>query len=123
MSYEEWLERARFFLKEAVRYYDEKVYWATCFNAHQSAEFYLKGFLLKIANLYPFTHDLAILMNELSKNGLTVPEDVQESAEYLTPHYTGSRYPGTRSIVYDEKKAHRCLEHAKRIAEFIEGLL
>ena len=123
MSYLEWLDRARFFLREAERYLDEGVYWAACFNAHQAAEFYLKGILLKKVNLYPFTHDLTVLLKELSLNRIDVPEKVQESADYLTPHYTGSRYPGTRSIVYDKRKAENCLRNAKVIAEFVEGLL
>ncbi|MHA1590479.1 MAG: HEPN domain-containing protein [Candidatus Njordarchaeales archaeon] len=123
MSYLEWIERARFFLREAERYLREGVYWAACFNAHQSAKFYLKGMLYKIANSYPFTHDLVVLLDELENSGIDVPDNVRLSADYLTPHYTGARYPGTRSIVYDKRRAENCLNYAKIIAEFIEGLL
>lgn len=123
MTYLEWVERARFFLKEGERYFSEGVYWAACFNAYQSAEFFLKGILLKLANSYPFTHDLSVLIDELGKMGVNVPDGVRLSADYLTPHYTGSRYPSARFMVYDERRARNCLEHARVIAEFVEALL
>ncbi|MBS7248162.1 MAG: HEPN domain-containing protein [Candidatus Jordarchaeales archaeon] len=123
MTYLEWAERARFFLKEGERYLKEGVYWAACFNAHQSVEFYLKGILIKLVNSYPFTHDLSVLVDELEKVGISIPEHVRLSSDYLTPHYTGARYPGTKSIIYDRRRAERCLAHAKVIAEFVEALL
>ena len=123
MSYLEWVERARFFLREAERHLSEGVYWAACFEAHQAAEFYLEGILLKIMNLYPFTHDLLILLDELEKAGISASDEVRLSADYLTPHYTGARYPGTRSTVYDRRRAENCLKHAKVIANFVEELL
>ena len=123
MSYLDWIERARFFLRETERHLNEGIYWAACFEAHQAAEFYLKGFLLKIINLYPFTHDLLVLIDELEKAGIEVPDEIKESADYLTPHYTGARYPGTRATVYDQRRAENCLKCAKNIASFIEELL
>ncbi len=88
MSYIEWIERARFFLKEAERYLKENIYWASCFNSHQAAEFYLKGILFKITNSYPFTHDLIILLDALEKLGIDISDNIRLSADYLTPHYT-----------------------------------
>jgi len=123
MSYLEWIERARFFLKEAERYLNDGVYWAACFNAHQSAEFYLKGILYKITNSYLFAYDLVILLDALENIGINVPEKTRLSADYLTPHYTVARYPGTKSIIYDKRRAENCLNHAKIIAEFVEGIL
>jgi len=123
MSYKEWIERARFFLKEAKRYLEAKIFWASCFNAHQAVEFYLKGLLYKKTRSYPFTHDLLFLLDELKKYKIDVPEEIYLSADYLTPHYTGARYPGTRAIIYDERRGKSCLEHALKISNFVEKIL
>ncbi|MGQ4891260.1 MAG: HEPN domain-containing protein [Candidatus Njordarchaeia archaeon] len=123
MSYLEWFERAKFFLRESERYFNEEIYWAVCYNAHQSAEFSLKGFLYKITGSYPFTHDLLLMLNDIERQGIQVPETVKECADYLTPHYTSARYPGTRSMVYEKNRAQKCLTCAREISKFIEGIM
>lgn len=111
----EWIEKAEFFRREAKRYRDEGVYWATCFEAQQAVELYLKALQVALTGVHEFTHDLSRLLYFLEEAGLTVHEDLYASADALTPHYTNARYPGAKAIVYDKRVAERCIRYMERI--------
>ena len=119
----EWVEKAETFLSEAKSLYKRGVYWLACFHAHQACELYLKAVLVEKTGVHPFTHDLAVLLDELADLGLKVPEEVYRAAEYLTPHYLTSRYPRKRAIRYSERKASYCLEAAETIVKWVRGVL
>ena len=120
----EWFERAEVFLKEAESLLERGVYWFACFCAHQAAEFYLKGFLHVVTGSYPPVHDLVKLVHEVARvTSCEPPREVLRAAFLLTPHYSESRYPGTRPVTYDKSTAELCLESARLIISWVQQLL
>jgi len=123
MSSGDWLRRAQEFLEEAENAFQRGRYWFACFNAHQAAEFFLKGKLLEKCGSFTFTHDLAVLLQELCAClSLSAPSDIVIAAQFLSPHYTGSRYPGIRSVIYDRSLAQNCLNMARKIIGWADKL-
>ena len=123
MSSSDWLQRGREFLEEAENAFDRRKYWFVCFNAHQAANFFLKGKLLEKCGSFSFTHDLATLLKELCAClSIEAPDDILFAAQFLTPHYIESRYPGAKGISYDESLARNCLEMSKKIIEWVDKL-
>ena len=116
----EWLDRGRVFLKDAARHLREGVYWLSCFDSHQAAEFYLKAFSIALTGIYPFSHDLVELLGFLEDAGVKVPKKLYVYADALTPHYTLSRYPGRKHLKYNKELAKRCLKYAKEIIKWVE---
>ena len=123
MDSSEWYVRGREFLEEAQNAMNRKRFWLVCFDAHQAAEFFLKGKLLEKCGSFTFTHDLAVLVRELCAClSIQAPKEVLLAARFLTPHYTSSRYPGAKTIVYDEGLAMDCLDMARKIVEWVERI-
>jgi len=116
----EWVERAEFLLRDAEGHLEEGVYWIVCFEAQQAAELYLKALILALTGLHPYTHDLVELLESLRDLGLEPPEELYAYADALTPHYTMSRYPGRKPVVYNRGLAERCLRYAREIARWVE---
>ncbi|MEM2234960.1 MAG: HEPN domain-containing protein [Desulfurococcaceae archaeon] len=118
----EWIERAEVFLNDAEKHLTEGHFWLTCFEAHQSAEFYLKSLIVSTTGFHPYTHDLVELIDVTKGIGVEVGEDIVTACEILTPHYTLSRYPGRRAITYTRARAERCLSLAKKIVEWVKSI-
>lgn len=118
----EWVEKAEVFLGDAERHLAEGHFWLTCFEAHQAAELYLRSLIASVTGFHPYTHDLVELVDAVRGIGLEAGEDVVTACEILTPHYTLSRYPGRRAIVYTKSRAERCLLFAKRVIEWVKGV-
>ncbi len=114
-----WLEKAEFFRREAKRHYAEGVYWATCFEAQQAAELYLKALQVALLGFHEFTHDLSKLLQVLEDAGLTVPGDLYAYADALAPHYTMAPYPGRKPVEYSQHTARRCLDYMEKIVEWV----
>lgn len=98
----EWLSRAKSDLTlaqtKATGVYLEDL----CFHAQQAAEKSLKAVLLASDCEFPYTHDLAELVNLLIQSGQEVPEDVTKAVS-LTDYSVGARYPGTGEAVSDSE--------------------
>ena len=88
-----WLIRARSNLRHARAEEDEVCYEDLCFDAQQAVEKALKGLLLHRGVQFPYTHDLAALVDLLERSGTVVPSPVRASAR-LTVHAVQGRYPG-----------------------------
>jgi len=116
----DWIEKARIFLRDAERHLNEGVYWLSCFNSQQAAELYLKAFLVMVAGLHPFTHDLVELLDALRELNFNPPEELYTYADALTPHYTMARYPGRKPVTYNRGLAERCLKYARTIIRWVE---
>ncbi len=52
--------------------------------------------------------------------GFVLEEKLYSFADALTPHYTMSRYPGRKPIVYNRKLAERCIKYAEEIIRWIK---
>ncbi|MEM0053769.1 MAG: HEPN domain-containing protein [Nitrososphaeria archaeon] len=116
----EWIEKAEVFIKDAERHLNDKEFWLSCFEAQQAAEFYLKALILSKTGVYPFTHDLAELLDAIAEIGVNVPSEMYVYADSLTAHYTISRCPGKKFINYNYGLAKRCIEYARKIIEWVK---
>ena len=114
-----WFGKAKEFLEVAKESKDRHP-WLSCFASQQSVEFALKGILLKYKGSFPFTHDLSELLEVIAKEfSVEVPEDVMKDADFLTSHYTLSRYSMVTS--YNSRRAESCISSAERILMWLRG--
>ena len=89
-----------------------------CFHAQQAVEKAFKAVLLHRKVEFPFTHDLAELLDALADAGIEVPAGLTE-ADALTPYAVETRYPGFWGEVAeaDVAEALRLAEQVLRWAE------
>ncbi|MHB8762909.1 MAG: HEPN domain-containing protein [Deferrisomatales bacterium] len=90
----EWLNHARSDLRLAELAVGRDVLpEQLCFHAQQACEKALKAVLLRRRVEFPFTHDLAELVETAEAAGLAIPPEVARADE-LTPFAVETRYPG-----------------------------
>jgi HEPN domain-containing protein len=118
----EWVEKAEVFMLDAKRHLEDGIYWLSCFNAHQSVEFYLKSLIIALTGVHPYTHDLVELLDALKAIGLEPPKELLISCELLTPHYTLARYPGRRVYSYTVERGRLCIENADKIISWVKNV-
>jgi len=95
--YESWLERARSSYELAKTVGNDLIYYEDlCYQIQQSVEKSLKGLLIYYKVEPEFTHNIEILMNNISKF-TDIPNNIKESMK-LTVYAVQTRYPGE----YDE---------------------
>uniref|UniRef100_A0A7J3X5I3 HEPN domain-containing protein n=1 Tax=Thermofilum pendens TaxID=2269 RepID=A0A7J3X5I3_THEPE len=119
----DWLRQARRNLASADVNFREGLYEEACFEAHQAGEKALKG-LLNFFHKERRGHSLLFLLSEL---GLEPPPEVKDCALTLDKHYIPTRYPdafdeGAPMDYYTSKDAESCINCAKRILEWVEGV-
>lgn len=89
------------------------------FNAQQAVEKALKAALARQGEDFPFTHDIALLIELCEDHGLQLPADLRE-ADRLTPYAAALRYglgnPGAVSSA-------DALKWATRAIEWVDGEL
>jgi HEPN domain-containing protein len=105
------LEYAKLGLRE------DKFYAMVAFHAQQSAEKFLKGFILLNNKKLNRSHDLVMLIKtcqEIDKKFV----DIKEEAGYLTPFAIDVRYPVFYPII-EKKMAEKAVEMAENIKKFI----
>jgi HEPN domain-containing protein len=90
-----------------------------CFHAQQCAEKYIKGALVHRGISFSKTHDLELLVRSLP-NGLRA-RIAMEDLTLLTPHATGSRYPGGATI--SVAAARRALAASRRVRSWLRAHL
>ena len=123
-----WLEEALWDYETAELLLREKRYNAAAFYAHQVGEKAAKALLYSV-NEAPWGHSVRILIERYAeKRGVAVDERLLASARELDRHYIPSRYPnahpsGTPHEAYDEVVARRALKAARRIIEYVEGMI
>jgi HEPN domain-containing protein len=94
-------------------------YAQICFHFQQSAEKYLKAFI--IANELEFrrSHELPLLLNIcLSKDPSF--KELREDCEYLTTFYIETRYPVHWPMHFSNQESKKCSETAGRIQSFVK---
>jgi HEPN domain-containing protein len=75
---------------------------------------------VKYKGTYPLPHDLGELLDLIGKEfSLTVPLDIMKDCDFLTPHYTQSRYSMMPS--YNLRKAESCINSAERILNWLSS--
>jgi len=119
---EAWLAKARRYGQYVERAYREGEYDLACFLAQQSAEFALRGVLIREAGARPLTHSLLDMAKRLAQlRGVQLPEEVAVCAKTLEEHYIQARYPDARLGSYEEWEAKRCLECLEALWQWISG--
>ena len=85
-----------------------------CFHCQQSAEKYLKAYIVFFDLDIIKTHDLAILINMLKENDFKILDFIN-AASALTPYAVSVRYPDDFELISKEeaKEAYKLAEEIK----------
>ena len=101
-----WVRRAEedFTLARAALRRKQPLASGACFHAQQCAEKYMKALLLSRGAEFPKTHDLLLLNNLCSANGILL-EIEPRHLNTLTDFAVRTRYPGNDPTAEDAKEA------------------
>ena len=117
---DEWLAKAdEDFDFARINLEEEKPFFAQiCFHFHQSAEKYIKAYI--VANDLEFrrVHDLLLLAKNCRAHDETFGQLI-ENCEYLNTFYIETRYPVQWPIMFSKKEAITAFDSAKNIRNFI----
>jgi HEPN domain-containing protein len=113
----EWLDRAKNNLEMAKAGTSPRITYLEdpCFEAQQAAEKAIKALLLHLGVRFPYTHDLADLLDLIKKAGKAVPKQVKDAGR-LTRFALVTRYPGVAEPVTRQE-----YKTAVKIAERVVG--
>lgn len=115
---EDWFRRARQNLRIAkdnlgIRHPD-----AAAFYAQQAAEFALKALQIELRGRMDQIHDLTRLAKDVD-----APPRIVKAAAFVTPAYTGARYPDAASKRMTRNKAEQIIDAAGRIVRWVRRQL
>lgn len=116
-----WVERAEedFILARTALRRKRPLAYGACFHAQQCAEKYMKALLISRGADFPKTHDLLLLNNLCSSNGILLEMDAKH-LNTLTDYAVRTRYPGEDPTAEDAKEA---IELAKLVRNFARKFL
>ena len=97
---------------------DQCPFRLVAYHAQQCAEKYLKGFLVLHGVDFPYTHNIARLVELCAEHGARAADF--KDAEELTPFAITARYPGGDEPV-TESEAHRALGIARALRENVRS--
>lgn len=123
-----WLNEALWDFETAEILHREKRFNAAVFYFHQAAEKACKALLYHV-NEAPWGHSVRELLNRyFNKMGKTPQSELMNFARELDRHYIPSRYPnahpsGTPHEAYDEETSRRAMEAARRVLNFVKGIV
>jgi HEPN domain-containing protein len=121
---DEWLRFAQEDLDCAIETLSRKVFFhQTRLLCQQSAEKYLKAYILSIQIPFKKIHDL-VLLSKLCASNNPLFESLLEECETLNPYITLGRYPGDLPFEsINANDAELALDAAKRIALFVKKII
>ena len=102
----------------AGRVSPEILYEDLCFDSQQVVEKALKALCAYYNIAFPRTHDIAYLIELLTKGDLTVSEELQHS-KLLTSYAVETRYPGDYEPI-DESDYAKAVEIAEKVLAWVE---
>lgn len=116
-----WVAHAEedFILARAALKRKQPLAFGACFHAQQCAEKYIKALLISKGADFPKTHDLLMLSNLCSANGIFLEIDPKH-LNTLTDYAVRTRYPGNDPTAEDAKEA---VELAKMVRSLARGFL
>jgi HEPN domain-containing protein len=116
-----WVTRAEedFALARAALRRKQPLASGACFHAQQYAEKYMKALLISKGADFPKTHDLLLLNNLCSMNGVLL-EIEPRHLNTLTDYAVRTRYPGNDPTAEDAKEA---IAPAKLVRTFARKFL
>ena len=121
---QEWIEKAdEDFEFALVNLHEGKPFIAQiCFHFQQSAEKYLKGYIVAKDLEFRKTHDLSMLLSIcISQNSAF--EALSEECEYLNTFYVESRYPVHWPTDFSRAEAQKSSQAAEKIRSFVKKQL
>ena len=89
-------------------------YWLIAYHAQQSAEKYIKAYLVSKNIDFPYTHDIKTLL-DLCGDDFSLPIN---NAKILTPYAVITRYPGHNEPVTKAEALH-AIDIAKHVQSYI----
>jgi HEPN domain-containing protein len=92
-----------------------------CFHAQQCAEKYMKALLISKSADFPKTHDLLLLNNLCSTNGILLEIDPKH-LNTLTDYAVRTRYPGNDLTAEDAKEAIELAKLVRNLARKFLGM-
>ena len=116
-----WVARAEedFVLARTALRRKQPLTYGVCFHAQQCAEKYIKALLISNGAEFPKTHDLLMLNNLCTSNGILLEIDPKH-LNTLTDYAVRTRYPGNDPTADDAKEA---IELAKIVRSFARKFL
>ena len=116
----QWLKRSKSNMARAKagRVSPEILYEDLCFDSQQVVEKGLKALCAYYNIVFPRTHDIAYLIELLTKGDVTVPEGIQRS-KLLTSYAVETCYPGDYEPI-DESDYAKAVEIAEKVLAWVE---
>ncbi len=120
----EWLERAKDDLEFArINLEEKRPYFAQiCFHFQQSAEKFLKAFIVAHGLEFRKTHDLLSLLTTCKAKDKSF-EQLRDKCEFLNTFYVETRYPVHWPTKFSREEAEKCLKAAETIQAHVEERL
>lgn len=118
--YSEWFEFARRDLESAkflLNMYPKPIE-IICYHCEQSAEKYLKGYLIKSDNKVERTHDLVLLNNKCKVLDESF-DMIEDECIELVPYGVQVRYPYQLEVMEEDMLS--AIKCAEKIEKFIKG--
>jgi HEPN domain-containing protein len=118
-----WVARAEedFALARTALRRKQPLAFGACFHAQQCAEKYMKALLISKSADFPKTHDLLLLNNLCSTNGILLEIDPKH-LNTLTDYAIRTRYPGNDLTVEDAKEAIELAKLVRNLARKFLGI-
>jgi HEPN domain-containing protein len=89
-----WIDEARDHLKIAGKHEPGLNLRLLCSEAHLGAEKAIKGVMIARGQVFPYTHDIGLLLDQAARIGEAISDEVRKG-EALTLYSGGGRYPNT----------------------------
>lgn len=121
---QEWIEKGEGDFHTAqreMRARKQANYDSACFHSQQCVEKYIKAGLQEEGKRFPYTHDLAILINLIAKIRPLWGGYLQ-AADQLTQYAVTMRYPGVSASRDDAKQAFATCKEIRVFARHDLGL-
>lgn len=119
----EWIEKAEEDFKFASSSLELENYFAQiCFHFQQSAEKYLKAFIIANGLEFRPVHNLLELL-EICRVKEPNIKQIEEACRYLNPFYIDTRYPVHWPTNYDKETAIQANDSIKQIRKWIRRFL
>jgi len=120
---EDWMKRANSNLSraQAGKVSEHILYEDLCYDCQQAAEKAIKALLIS-SNIVPQpTHSLSVLIDDLEKNGIDVPDTIKAAIQ-LSYYAVETRYPGRYEPV-NEREYTQALKMAKTVFSWVSRAL
>ncbi len=111
--------KAQMYRDIALESIEKKRFDFAGFSAQQAVEFFLKGFLIELVGVRPYTHSLPELLAALNEAGIESPPDVKDCVKSLAEHYIQARYPDARVTEYDHEEAIEAIKCMEVTLDFL----